>query len=107
MWAVACTIIALASVYAFLKGVIAPDWPAWALSPLAILGFRGAVAASPADSAMRAALYQSALLLVPFMAIYSLADAAFSADWPAWVIAPSVVAVLWSVVAAISDVEAD
>ena len=107
IWAAASTLIALASVYAFLQDLIAPDWRAWVLSPLVILGFRAAVSAAPADSVVRAALYQTALLLVPFMGVYGLADAAFSADWPAWVIAPSVVAMLWIGIAAISDVEAD
>jgi hypothetical protein len=44
---------------------------------------------------------------VPFMAVYGLVDAAFYADWPAWVIAPSAVAVLWVVMDAIAEVEAD
>jgi hypothetical protein len=106
-WAVVCTIVALASVYAFLQDIISPDWPAWVLSPLIVVGFRSAVKASPDDSVMRAALYQVALLLVPFMGVYGLVDAATSVDWPQWVIAPAVVAVLWAGVATITEAEAD
>jgi hypothetical protein len=106
-WAVAWTIVALASVYAFLQDIISPDWPAFVLAPLLVAGFRGAVSAAPSDGLTRAILYQAALLLVPFMGIYGLADAAFSAEWPAWVIAPVSVAILWIGVATISEVEGE
>ena len=106
-WVMAGTIIALASVYAFLQDIIDPDWPAWVLSPLVVVGFRGAVSAAPQDGLVRAALYQAALLLVPFMGIYGLLDVAFKADWPGWVIAPAVVLVLWLGMATISELEAD
>jgi len=107
VWAAAFTLIALASLYAFLQDIIAPDWPAWVLSPLVVVGFRGAVLKAPSDSLLRAALYQAALLLVPFMGVYGLVDAATSVAWPAWVIAPIVVILLWTGVAAIAEVEAD
>lgn len=106
-WAAICTIIALASLYAFLQDIISPDWPAWVLSPLIVVGFRRAVKASPDDSVIRAALYQAALILVPFMGVYGLVDAATSADWPQWVIAPLVVAILWAGVATITEAEAE
>ena len=106
-WAIACTIIALGSVYAFFQDIIAPDWPAWVLSPLIVVGFRGAVSVTPDESLIRAALYQAALLIVPFMGVYGLADAVFAADWPAWVIAPLVVALLWTGMAAILEIEAE
>lgn len=107
LWVVAGTVIALASVYAFLQDIIDPDWPAWVLSPLVVVGFRGAVSVAPQDSLARAALYQAALLLVPFMGIYGLLDAAFKADWPGWVIAPIIVLGLWMGMATVSEVEAD
>ena len=106
-WAIVWTVIALASLYAFLQDLIAPDWPAWVLSPLIIVGFHGAVSIAPSDSIIRAGLYQAALLLVPFMGVYLLADAAFSAEWPAWVIASAVVLLLWAGVAIIAEAESD
>lgn len=106
-WAIVWTVIALASLYAFLQDLIAPDWPAWVLSPLIVAGFLGAVSVAPSDSLIRAALFQAALLLVPFMGVYGLADAAFRADWPAWVIASAVVLTLWAGVAIIADAESD
>jgi hypothetical protein len=52
-------------------------------------------------------IYQAALLLVLFMGIYGLLDAAFSADWPAWVLAPIAVIGLWAAISLIADIEAD
>ena len=101
------TIIALASVYAFLQDLINPNWTAWVLSPLAILAFRGVVANAPDGSLVRPAMYQAALILVPFMGVYGLVDALSSKDWPAWVIAPSVVALLWVGIAVVSAADAD
>lgn len=106
-WAVAFTLISLASVCAFLQDIISPDWHAWVLSPVVILAFRGLVVATPQDSLARAALYQAAVLLVPFMAIYGLLDAAFRVDWPAWVFAPMVVLILWMGISTVAEAEAD
>lgn len=107
IWVVTGTLIALASVYAFLQDMIDPSWPAWVLAPLIVVGFRKAVALAPQDSMVRPALYQAALVLVPFMGIYGLLDIAFKPDWPAWVIAPIVVLLLWMCMATVSEVEAD
>ena len=106
-WPAICTIVALAAVYAFLQDIIAPDWPAWVLSPAIVVGFRIAVRSIPDDSLVRAALYQLALLLVPFMAVYGLVDAFTRTNWPEWVIAPALVSLFWAAVATIADAEAD
>lgn len=107
LWAAGCTLVALASIYAFLQDLIAPDWPAWVLTPLIVLGFRQAVLTAPQDSLTRAALNQGALLLVPFMGIYGLVDALTKADWPAWVIAATAMVILWFGMATLSEAEAD
>ncbi|HEY0628537.1 MAG TPA: hypothetical protein VGD23_04335 [Sphingomicrobium sp.] len=107
IWVVACTLIAFASVYAFLQDMIDPKWPAWVLTPLIVLGFRVAISRTRDDSLARAALYQGALVLVPFMGVYGLMDVAFKADWPAWVVAPAVVLALWTGISTIVSVEAD
>jgi hypothetical protein len=74
---------------------------------LIVVGFHRAVSVAPSDSIVRAALFQAALLLVPFMGVYGLADAAFRADWPVWVIATAVVLTLWAGMAVIAEAEAD
>jgi protein-S-isoprenylcysteine O-methyltransferase Ste14 len=50
----------------------------------------------PENSFIRAALYQAALLLVPFMAIFSLIDAITKSDWPQWVLSPVIVLAFWA-----------
>jgi len=74
---------------------------------LVVIAFRWAVAAAPRDSLIRAALYQGAVLVVPFTAIYSVADAAFKTDWQPWVIAATAVIGFWATISLIADVEAD
>jgi hypothetical protein len=106
-WAAACFVIALVSIYAFLQDLIAPDWPAFFLSPLLVVGFRWAVGVAPRDSLVRAALYQAAVLIVPFTAIYSVADAAFKTDWQPWVIAATTVIGFWATISMIAEVEAE
>ncbi len=106
-WAFVVTIVALASVYAFLQDIIAPDWPAWVLSPLIVFGFRGAVSVTPDDSLLRALLYQAALLIVPFMGVYGLVDAVTRTNWPEWVIAPIVVIAMWASISLLIEAESD
>lgn len=106
-WPLAWTLVALVSTYVFLQDLINPQWPAWVLTPLLFVGFRAAVTIVPADSLARALLYQAALILVPFMGVYALVDAAVSADWTPWVVAPVVVVLLWTFVTTISEAEAD
>jgi hypothetical protein len=106
-WAATWTIVALISAYAFFQDIIAPDWPAWIIAPLLVIGFRAAVWAAQPDGLARAALYQSAIILVPFMAVYGVVDAILKPDWPAWVIAPIVALGLWIGMANIAEAEDD
>jgi hypothetical protein len=106
-WLAAWTLVALVSVFAFLQDIIAADWPAWVFSPLVIFGFRAAVTTAPRNGLLRSALNQAALLLVPFMALYSLIDDAFYADWPELVLAPAVVIGVWLLISTIVEAEAD
>src|SRR5512139_1192052 len=87
--------IAVVALYAFLQDFMSPDWPAWILSPLLLVGFRGALSATREGSMGRAALWQVALIIVPFTAIYGLLDALFSSDAPVWLLSPVIVAALW------------
>lgn len=101
---VALVIVAL---YAFLQDFMSPDWPAWILSPLLLIGFRGAISATREGSIARAALWQTALLVVPFTGIYGLLDVVFSSDGPVWVLTPIIVGSLWLLFSQVVDVEAD
>ena len=101
---VALVIVAL---YAFLQDFMSPDWPAWILSPLLLIGFRGAISATREGSIARAALWQTALLVVPFTGIYGLLDIVFSSDGPVWLLTPIIVGSLWLLFSQVVDVEAD
>ena len=103
----ACICVALIASYAFLQDFMSPDWPAGILAALLLLGFRGALSAAPKDGLVRSALWQAALLLVPFMAIYGLLDLYFSSDIPVWLISPIVVAAIWMLFSYVVEVEAD
>lgn len=103
----ACIIIALVALYAFLQDFMSPDWPAGILAPLVLIGFRGALSATPEDGILRAGLWQGALLLVPFMGTYGLLDLFFSSDIPVWLISPVVVAAIWMLFSHVVDVESD
>ena len=103
----ACIVIALFALYGFLQDFMSPDWPAGILAPIVLIGFRGALSAAPEDGIMRAALWQGALLLVPFMATYGLLDIFFSSDIPVWLISPVVVAGIWMLFSHVVDIESD
>jgi hypothetical protein len=85
---------------------MSPDWPAWILSPLLLIGFRRALSVTPEGSMGRAALWQAALLIVPFTAIYGLLDVV-SSDVPLWLLSPLILATLWLLFLQVVDVEAD
>lgn len=99
--------IAVVALYAFLQDFMSPDWPAWILSPLLLIGFRGALSATREGSIGRAALWQAALIILPFTAIYGLLDVVFSNDAPVWLLSPIIVAALWLLFSQVVDVEAD
>jgi hypothetical protein len=101
---VAVVIVAL---YAFLQDFMSPDWPAWILSPLLLIGFRGVISATREGSIARAALWQTALIVVPFTAIYGLLDVVFSSDGPVWLLTPLIVGALWLLFSQLVEVEAD
>lgn len=106
-WPAAFVLIALVSAYAFFQDIFKPDWPAWILAPSLVLAFRGAISISPEDSLARAVLYQAALLIVPIMGLHGLLDAMFVANWPEWVIAPTVVVGFWTLLFLVADPESD
>ena len=99
--------IVIVALYAFLQDFMSPDWPAWILSPLLLVGFRGALSATREGSIGRAALWQAALLIVPFTAVYGLLDVVFSSDGPVWLLSPLIVGLLWLLFSQVVDVEAD
>jgi len=99
--------IAVVALYAFLQDFMNPDWPAWILSPLLLIGFRGAVSVTREGSMGRAALWQAALIILPFTAIYGLLDVIFSSDAPVWLLSPIIVAAFWLLFSQVVDVESD
>jgi hypothetical protein len=101
---VALVIVAL---YAFLQDFMSPDWPAWILAPLLLIGFRGAISATREGSIARVALWQTALILVPFSGIYGLLDVVFKSDVPVWLLTPVIVGSLWLLFAQVVDLESD
>jgi hypothetical protein len=101
---VALVVVAL---YAFLQDFMSPDWPAWILSPLLLIGFRGAISATREGSIARAALWQAALFVIPFTGIYGLLDIVFLSDGPVWLLTPLIVGALWLLFSQVVDVEAD
>ena len=101
---VAGVIVAL---YAFLQDFMSPDWPAWILAPLLLIGFRGAISATREGSVARAALWQTALFVVPFTGIYGLLDIVFKSDGPVWLLTPVIVGALWLLFSQVVDLESD
>ena len=101
---VALVIVAL---YAFLQDFMSPDWQAWILSPMLLIAFRGAISATGEGSIARTALWQAALIVVPFSAIYGLLDVVFASDVPVWLLTPIIVGALWLLFSQVVDVEAD
>ena len=99
--------MAVVALYSFLQDFMSPDWPAWILAPLLLVGFRAAVSATREGSVARAALWQTAIFVVPFTGIYGLLDVFFSSDGPVWVLTPIIVGVLWLLFSQVVDVEAD
>ena len=99
--------IALIAIYAFLQDFMSPDWPAGVLAPVVLLAFRGALSAAPEGGILRAAMWQVALLLVPFMGTYGVLDLYFASDVPVWLISPIVVAGLWMLFSQVVDIESD
>jgi hypothetical protein len=104
-FAVICLVIV--ALYAFLQDFMSPDWPAWILAPLLLIGFRGAISATREGSIVRAALWQTALVVVPFTGIYGLLDVVFSSDVPVWLLTPLIVGAMWLLFSQVVDVEAD
>ena len=107
LWPMACVAVALISTYVFLQDLIKPDWPAWVLTPLLVIGFRGALNVTPEDSFLKGALRLFALLSVLFMTVYGLLDAIFSSDGPVWAIAPIIVLGIWFGLSTVADIEGD
>jgi hypothetical protein len=99
--------VVIVALYAFLQDFMSPDWPAWILSPLLLIGFRGAIAATREGSIARAALWQTALFVVPFTGVYGLLDMVFKSDGPVWLLTPIIVGSLWLLFSQVVDVEAD
>lgn len=95
MWQVAAFAVPLIALYVFLQDIIAPQWPAWVLTPVLVFGFYVAMSKIEQDSFARAILAQLALGAVGFAGVYSLFDVMISPDWPLWIIAPTVVVSGW------------
>ena len=100
-------VLVIVALYAFLQDFMSPDWRAWIVSPLLLVIFRGALSATREDSVARAALWQTALFVVPFTGIYGLLDVIFKSDVPVWLLTPVIVGALWLLFAQVVDVEAD
>lgn len=99
--------LVIVALYAFLQDFMSPDWPAWILAPLLLIGFRGAISITREGSIARAALWQAALIVVPFTGVYGLLDIVFKSDVPVWLLTPLIVGALWLLFAQVVDVEAD
>ena len=95
MWQVAAFAVPLIALYIFLQDIIAPQWPAWILTPSLVFGFHAAVSRIDEGSFARAILWQLALIAVAFAAVYNLFDVVIHPDWPLWIIAPAVVVGTW------------
>ena len=95
------------ALYAFLQDYMNPDWRAWILSPLLLVGFRAAVSATTEGSLARAALWQGALVVIPFTGVYGLLDLIFSSDGPVWLLTPVIVLGLWFAFSLVVDAESD
>ena len=95
IWQVAAFAVPLIAVYIFLQDIIAPQWPAWILTPALVFGFHAAVSKVEEDSLARAILWQLALIAVAFAAVYNLFDAIIRPDWPLWIISPAIVVGSW------------
>ena len=96
IWHVAAFAIPLIALYVFLQDIIAPQWPAWVLTPALVFGFYAAVSRIDEGSVVRAILWQLALITVAFAAVYNLFDLVIHPNWPLWIIAPAVVVGSWT-----------
>jgi hypothetical protein len=102
----ACILVALAALYGFLQDFMSPDWRAGIVAPALLIGFHGAISAAPKDGVVRAALWQGALLVLPFMGAYGLLDL-FASDSVAWIISPILVLAAWLLFSQVVEAEAD
>lgn len=94
-WQVASFAVTLIALYVFLQDIIAPQWPAWVLTPSLVFGFYAAMSKIEEGSFARAILAQLALGAVGFAGVYSLFDIVIHPNWPLWIIAPTVVLGSW------------
>lgn len=107
LWPMACLAVALISTYVFLRDQFNPNWPAWVLTPLLVIGFCGALRVTRENSFLKGAMRLFALLSVLFMSVYGLLDAVFSSDGPVWAIAPIIVIAIWFGLSTVADIESD
>lgn len=95
LWQAASFAVPLIALYVFLQDIIAPQWPAWVLTPSLVFGFYGAVSRIEEGSFARAILWQLGLIAVAFAGVYNLFDLVIHPNWPLWIIAPVVVLGTW------------
>ena len=74
LWSAAAALFSVGAMAAFLEDVIKADWVAWAVPPLAVLGFCASLWAIRPHSFARGALWFAGLLVLAFVAIYDVLD---------------------------------
>lgn len=103
----AALLVPLAIVYVFFQELIDPDWAAWVLAPLVVLGFGWAMIGAGRQPLTRAISWQLAMVLVPFMALYTALQYLIPGELLAWIITPPLVLGFWFLIWTVAEAEED
>lgn len=74
LWKPAGLIILLLALSEFLHDIFRPDWPAWLMPPLLILGFMAGISLAKQDGVVKPALWMAALASLAFVLVYDILD---------------------------------
>jgi hypothetical protein len=74
IWKPVGLVVLLLALSEFLHDIFRPDWPAWLMPPLLILGFIAGISLAKRDGVAKPALWMTALVSLAFVLVYDILD---------------------------------
>lgn len=74
IWKPVGLVVLLLALSEFLHDIFRPDWPAWLMPPLLILGFIAGISLAKRDGVAKPALWMAALVSLAFVLVYDILD---------------------------------